>query len=153
MNIQVQTEVFSLDELNRDLQAEDNSVGAVATFVGYVRNTNQGINVSSLFLEHYPGMTERSLQLIVDQAKERWPLQRVKIVHRVGLLSAGEPIVFVGVASEHRHAAFDACTFLMDALKTQAPFWKREETQSGNHWVSSRESDQQAAKRWSSYDK
>lgn len=153
MSIKVQTEVFSFDELTRDLHAEDNSVGAVATFVGYVRNINQGKNVSSLFLEHYPGMTERSLQLIVDQANERWPLQRVKLVHRVGFLSAGEPIVFVGVASEHRHAAFDACAFLMDALKTRAPFWKREETQSGNHWVNSRESDLLAASRWAINDK
>lgn len=152
MTIQIQTEAFNLGELNSCLHAEDNSVGAVVTFVGYVRDINQGEKVSNLYLEHYPGMTERSLQLIIDQANERWPLQRVKIVHRVGLLNVSDPIVFVGVASEHRQAAFDACAFLMDYLKTRAPFWKREETQSGDRWVSSRESDQLAASRWESRD-
>ena len=126
MTVQVQTEVFDLSELTGSLQAEDPGVGAVATFVGYVRDINQGDKVSSLYLEHYPGMTERALQLIVDQAHERWPLQRVNIVHRAGFLNVGEPIVFVGVASQHRQAAFDACAFLMDYLKTRAPFWKRE---------------------------
>ncbi|MGE8098374.1 molybdopterin synthase catalytic subunit MoaE [Pseudomonas fluorescens] len=148
MTVQVQTEIFNLNELNSHLHAEDPGVGAVATFVGYVRDINQGEKVSSLFLEHYPGMTERSLQRIVDQANERWPLQRVNIVHRVGLLNVGDPIVFVGVASEHRQAAFDACAFLMDYLKTRAPFWKREETGSGDRWVCGRESDQLAARRW-----
>jgi len=148
MTVQVQTEIFNLNELNSRLHAEDPGVGAVATFVGYVRDINQGEKVSSLFLEHYPGMTERSLQRIVDQANERWPLQRVNIVHRVGLLNVGDPIVFVGVASEHRQAAFDACAFLMDYLKTRAPFWKREETGSGDRWVCGRESDQLAARRW-----
>ncbi|MGF6149147.1 molybdopterin synthase catalytic subunit MoaE [Pseudomonas fluorescens] len=148
MTVQVQTEIFNLNELNSHLHAEDPGVGAVATFVGYVRDINQGEKVSSLFLEHYPGMTERSLQRIVDQANERWPLQRVNIVHRVGLLNVGDPIVFVGVASEHRQAAFDACAFLMDYLKTRAPFWKREETGSGDRWVCGRESDRLAARRW-----
>jgi len=152
MTIQIQTEAFNLNELNSGLHAEDHSVGAVATFVGYVRDINQGEKVSSLFLEHYPGMTERSLQLIVDQANERWPLQQVKIAHRVGLLNVGDPIVFVGVASEHRQAAFDACAFLMDSLKTRAPFWKREETRSGDRWVCSRESDRLAASRWEGSD-
>jgi molybdopterin synthase catalytic subunit len=153
MSIQVQTEVFSLDELTKKLYAEDHRIGAIATFVGYVRDINQEKNVSSLFLEHYPGMTEKSLQRIVDEAMERWPIHRANIVHRVGFLNAGEPIVFVGVASEHRHAAFDACAFLMDALKTRAPFWKREETQSGCHWVNSRESDWLAANRWDTEEK
>jgi molybdopterin synthase catalytic subunit len=148
MTIQVQTAAFDLGELICGLQAEDTSVGAVATFVGYVRDINQGEKVSNLYLEHYPGMTERSLQLIVDQANARWPLQRVKIVHRVGLLNVGEPIVFVGVASEHRQAAFDACAFLMDYLKTRAPFWKREQTRSGDRWVEGRESDRLAVSRW-----
>lgn len=152
MTVQVQTELFNLNELNSRLHAEDLGVGAVATFVGYVRDINQGEKVSGLFLEHYPGMTERSLQRIVDQANERWPLQRVDIVHRVGLLNVGDPIVFVGVASEHRQAAFDACAFLMDYLKTRAPFWKREETGSGDRWVCGRESDQLAARRWEGND-
>ncbi|MGE8481558.1 MAG: molybdopterin synthase catalytic subunit MoaE [Pseudomonas sp.] len=148
MTVQVQTEAFDLSELTASLHAEDPGVGAVATFVGYVRDINQGDKVSNLYLEHYPGMTERALQLIVDKAHERWPLQRVNIVHRVGLLNVGEPIVFVGVASQHRQAAFDACAFLMDYLKTRAPFWKREHTPSGERWVEGRESDRLAASRW-----
>lgn len=148
MTVQVQTELFDLGELTRSLHAEDLGVGAVATFVGYVRDLNQGDQVSELFLEHYPGMTERSLQQIIDQAHQRWPLQRVTIVHRVGALKVGEPIVFVGVASEHRQEAFDACNFLMDYLKTRAPFWKREHTPSEERWVEGRESDQLAVNRW-----
>ncbi|MDY7533251.1 molybdopterin synthase catalytic subunit MoaE [Pseudomonas sp. Bout1] len=148
MPVQVQTALFDLGELTRSVHAEDPGVGAVSTFVGYVRDINQGDPVSELFLEHYPGMTERSLQLIVDQAHERWPLQRVSIVHRVGALKVGEPIVFVGVASEHRQAAFDACAFLMDYLKTRAPFWKRERTPTGERWVEERESDRLAQQRW-----
>jgi molybdopterin synthase catalytic subunit len=148
MSIQVQTELFDVGELTRSVHAEDPGVGAVATFVGYVRDINQGDQVSELFLEHYPGMTERSLQRIVNQAQARWPLQRVTLTHRVGVLKVGEPIVFVGVASEHRQAAFDACAFLMDYLKTRAPFWKREQTPAGERWVDGRESDRQAAKRW-----
>jgi molybdopterin synthase catalytic subunit len=148
MPIQVQAELFDVGELTRSVHAEDPGVGAVATFVGYVRDINQGDQVSELFLEHYPGMTERSLQRIVDQAQARWPLRRVTLIHRVGVLKVGEPIVFVGVASEHRQAAFDACAFLMDYLKTRAPFWKREQTPAGERWVDGRESDRQAAKRW-----
>ncbi|KFF42429.1 molybdopterin synthase catalytic subunit MoaE [Pseudomonas sp. P867] len=148
MPVQVQTELFDLGELTRSVHAEDPGVGAVATFVGYVRDINQGDQVSALFLEHYPGMTERALQLIVDQAHERWPLQRVSIVHRVGPLKVGEPIVFVGVASRHRLAAFEACAFLMDYLKTRAPFWKREQTPAGERWVEGRESDRLAQERW-----
>jgi len=148
MPVQVQTELLDLGELTRSVHAEDPGVGAVATFVGYVRDINQGDQVSALFLEHYPGMTERALQLIVDQAHERWPLQRVSIVHRVGPLNVGEPIVFVGVASQHRLAAFEACAFLMDYLKTRAPFWKREQTPTGERWVEGRESDRLAQERW-----
>lgn len=148
MPIQVQAELFDVGELTRSVHAEDPGVGAVATFVGYVRDINQGDQVSELFLEHYPGMTERSLQRIVDLAQARWPLQRVTLIHRVGVLKVGEPIVFVGVASEHRQAAFDACAFLMDYLKTRAPFWKREQTPAGERWVDGMESDRQAAKRW-----
>ncbi len=107
MSIQVQTQALSLDQLNAGLQAGDASVGGVVTFVGYVRDLNLGEAVHSLFLEHYPGMTERSLQRIVEQAQARWPLNRVSLVHRVGLLQVGEPIVFVGVASAHRQAAFE----------------------------------------------
>ena len=148
MSIQVQTQALSLDQLNVGLQAGDASVGGVVTFVGYVRDLNLGDSVQSLFLEHYPGMTERSLQRIVEQAQARWPLNRVSLVHRVGLLQVGEPIVFVGVASAHRQAAFEACAFIMDYLKTRAPFWKREVTPAGERWIDGRESDRQAAERW-----
>ena len=148
MTVHVQAEVFDLDRLHREVHGEDPGVGALVTFVGYVRDLNLGEQVGSLFLEHYPGMTERSLQRIVDEAHERWPLQRVRVVHRVGALQVAEPIVFVGVASAHRQAAFEACAFLMDYLKTRAPFWKREQTSSGERWVQGRESDQLAASRW-----
>ncbi|KAA5840386.1 molybdopterin synthase catalytic subunit MoaE [Pseudomonas chlororaphis] len=148
MTVHVQAEAFDLDRLHREVRDEDPGVGALVTFVGYVRDLNLGEQVGSLFLEHYPGMTERSLQRIVDEAHERWPLQRVRVVHRVGELQVAEPIVFVGVASAHRQAAFEACAFLMDYLKTRAPFWKREQTSSGERWVQGRESDQLAASRW-----
>jgi len=114
-----------------------------------VRDLNVGQSVTELFLEHYPGMTEKALEQIAEQARERWPLLAVEIVHRVGALSVTEPIVFVGVSSKHRHAAFEACAFIMDVLKTRAPFWKRETTPEGSHWVEARESDQNAAFRWS----
>jgi molybdopterin synthase catalytic subunit len=148
MTVHVQAEAFDLNQLHREVHGEDPGVGALVTFVGYVRDLNLGEQVGSLFLEHYPGMTERSLQRIVDEAHERWPLQRVRVVHRVGELQVSEPIVFVGVASAHRQAAFEACAFLMDYLKTRAPFWKREQTSSGARWVQGRESDQLAASRW-----
>ncbi|MGN7742257.1 molybdopterin synthase catalytic subunit MoaE [Pseudomonas sp. 22526] len=148
MTLHVQAKALDLDRLHREVHGEDPCIGAVVTFVGYVRDLNLGEQVGSLFLEHYPGMTERSLQRILDQANQRWPLQRVTVVHRVGLLQVAEPIVFVGVASAHRQAAFEACAFLMDYLKTRAPFWKREQTPSGERWVDGRESDQLAASRW-----
>ena len=148
MSVQVQTQAFNLDQLSAGLQAGDSRVGAVVTFVCYVRDLNLGEAVQSLYLEHYPGMTERSLQGIVQQARERWPLYRVSLVHRVGLLQVGEPIVFVGVASAHRQAAFEACAFIMDYLKTRAPFWKREVTPGGERWIDGRESDRRAAERW-----
>jgi molybdopterin synthase catalytic subunit len=124
-------------------------VGAVVNFIGYVRDLNIGQTVNELFLEHYPGMTEKALEQIAEEARERWPLLGVEIVHRVGALSVCEPIVFVGVSSKHRHMAFEACAFIMDVLKTRAPFWKRETTSQGAHWVEARESDQNAALRWS----
>ncbi len=122
--------------------------GAVVTFTGKVRNHNQGDDVSTLTLEHYPGMTEKALAEIVGQARARWPLQRVTVVHRVGELRAGEQIVLVGVSGAHRGAAFNAAEFIMDYLKTRAPFWKREATAQGSRWVDARESDRQAAQRW-----
>ncbi|MEE3650169.1 MULTISPECIES: molybdopterin synthase catalytic subunit MoaE [unclassified Brenneria] len=122
--------------------------GAVVTFTGKVRNHNLAENVSVLTLEHYPGMTEKALAEIVEQARERWDLPRISVIHRVGALYPGDEIVFVGVSAAHRSAAFDAAQFIMDYLKTRAPFWKREATPDGERWVESRDSDRQAARRW-----
>ncbi|MFM9487513.1 MULTISPECIES: molybdopterin synthase catalytic subunit MoaE [Pseudomonas] len=148
MTVRVQREMFDVGRLIDSLQANDPGVGAVVNFVGYVRDINQGEAVTGLFLEHYPGMTERSLQTIIDNARARWPLRAVKIVHRIGPLSVSEPIVFVGVSSPHRQAAFEACAFIMDFLKTDAPFWKREDVACGARWVDARDSDRSALERW-----
>ncbi|WP_166217114.1 molybdopterin synthase catalytic subunit MoaE [Pseudomonas atagonensis] len=149
MTIRVQYKSFDVGQLTADLHARNPRVGAVVNFIGYVRDLNIGQSVSELFLEHYPGMTEKALERIAEDARERWPLLGVEIVHRVGALSVAEPIVFVGVSSKHRHMAFEACAFIMDVLKTRAPFWKRETTAQGSHWVEARDSDQNAALRWS----
>lgn len=123
------------------------SQGALVTFVGMVRDLADH-PVNALELEHYPGMTEKTLAAIIARARARWPLGRVLIAHRVGLLRPGEPIVFVGVTGSHRREAFAACEFLMDYLKTEAPFWKKEFTPEGAHWVDARASDRDAARRW-----
>jgi len=128
--------------------AQSDADGAVVTFTGKVRNHNLGDNVSALTLEHYPGMTEKALAEIVAEARQRWPLQRVSVYHRVGAMYPGDEIVFVGVTSAHRGMAFEATEFIMDYLKTRAPFWKREATEQGDRWVDARDSDKQAAKRW-----
>ncbi|MFK3661747.1 molybdopterin synthase catalytic subunit MoaE [Scandinavium sp. NPDC088450] len=128
--------------------AERDEDGAVVTFTGKVRNHNLGDSVKALTLEHYPGMTEKALAEIVDEARNRWKLGRVSVIHRIGEMWPGEEIVFVGVTSVHRGSAFAAGEFIMDYLKTRAPFWKREATPEGERWVESRDSDQEAAKRW-----
>ena len=138
---------FDMAEAYRWLAACDED-GAVVTFTGKVRNHNLGADVAALTLEHYPGMTEKALQEIVDAARERWPLQRVTVIHRVGELFPGDEIVLVGVTSAHRGSAFSAAEFIMDYLKTRAPFWKREATEQGDRWVDARDSDHQAAERW-----
>lgn len=138
---------FDMAEAYRWLAACDEG-GAVVTFTGKVRNHNLGNDVAALTLEHYPGMTEKALQEIVDAARERWPLQRVTVIHRVGELFPGDEIVLVGVTSAHRGSAFSAAEFIMDYLKTRAPFWKREATEQGDRWVDARDSDHQAAQRW-----
>ena len=147
--IRVQTKDFSVAD-EYALLANDNSDGAVVTFVGKVRDFNEGKNVSDLTLEHYPGMTESVLNDICQQAYSRWPLNLVTIIHRVGTMHLGEQIVFIGVTSAHRKAAFAACEFLIDFLKTKAPFWKLEANQSESHWVEARDSDEQAASMWQS---
>lgn len=143
----VQAEDFSLAQEYQAL-AEGNQAGAVVTFVGKVRDMNLGESVSTLTLEHYPGMTEKSLLFIVEQAKSRWPVLAATVIHRVGQLTAGDQIVFVGVSSAHRGAAFQACEFIMDYLKTEAPFWKKEVREGETSWVDARETDQQARQRW-----
>ncbi|SED86710.1 molybdopterin synthase catalytic subunit MoaE [Pseudomonas coleopterorum] len=148
MSVRVQHEPFDPGvELNA-LHQVNTGVGAVVGFVGYVRDFNDGLEVRGMLLEHYPGMTEKALDKIVLEAAQRWPLLKLEILHRVGALEPGEPIVFVGVASAHRQAAFEACDFVMDYLKTRAPFWKKESTENGPRWVQGRESDEQAAQRW-----
>ena len=148
MAIRVQVDAFQPGIELEALHAANVGIGAVVGFVGYMRDYNDGNEVAAMTLEHYPGMTEKSLAGIVEQARARWPLLGVEIVHRVGRLLPGEPIVFVGTASAHRQAAFDACNFIMDYLKTRAPFWKREDTPEGTRWVDGRDSDQAAAQRW-----
>ncbi len=125
------------------------SDGAVVSFVGIAREFSEGLAVRQITLEHYPGMTERSMQEIARQARERWKLGGIRIIHRFGKLAPGDRIVFVAVASAHRDQAFDACRFLIDFLKTRAPFWKREEVEHGQRWVQAKDSDEQALDRWS----
>ncbi len=147
--IAVQTQDFDLAEEYRQLTLDNCVDGAVVTFVGMVRDFNDGSDVSGLFLEHYPGMTEKALAVIVSEAKKRWPLGRVRLVHRVGQLTLGEQIVFVGVSAKHRGDAFDGCEFIMDKLKTEAPFWKKETTADGERWVDAKQSDNDKADTWS----
>lgn len=147
VQIFVQEQPFDQNAVYRWL-SEPHSVGATVIFVGKVRDLNLGKQVSSLLLEHYPAMTEKALRDIVTQAQTRWQIQRVTLIHRVGLLQTGDEIVLVGVSSVHRDDAYQANQFIMDYLKTQAPFWKKEQTQAGEHWVESRDSDQRALEKW-----
>lgn len=145
--ISVQHDDFSVADEYAKL-SEGNEAGAVVTFIGKVRDFNQGDTVTGLSLEHYPGMTEKALQEIIVQARSRWPLLQTRVIHRVGDLDLGDQIVFVGVTSAHRGAAFEACEFIMDYLKTRAPFWKKEQTPLESRWVDARETDNSAADRW-----
>lgn len=147
-HIAVQSADFDHSILYRALQSDCPAAGAIVTFTGLVRDMNLGESVRGLFLEHYPGMTERALADIAEQAAARWQLLSTTIIHRVGQLHSGDQIVYVGVTSAHRGDAFAACEFIMDFLKTKAPFWKRETTSSGDHWVDARASDHTAAQRW-----
>ncbi|MGE0743771.1 MAG: molybdopterin synthase catalytic subunit MoaE [Rhodospirillales bacterium] len=146
--IRVQTEDFDIGaELNR-LTAGNTNVGALASFVGLVRDLSDGAEISAMTLEHYPGMTEKQLAKIEAEARGRWPLDDVLIVHRYGRLEPGDRIVLVATTSAHRTAALEACQFLIDWLKTKAPFWKLEDTGADARWVDARESDDDAAERW-----
>lgn len=147
-HISVQQHPFDAGKEINLLTSQRTDVGAVASFLGLVRDFNERPDVLALTLEHYPGMTEKALQGIAEEATQRWPLLGGRIIHRVGRLEPGDPIVLVLVSSAHRQAAFDACNFIMDFLKTQAPFWKKEHTRSGDYWVSARNADEKAASRW-----
>ena len=147
-SISVQTEPFDIAMEQHRLCAGDPRIGALVTFVGLMRDRNDGEPVERMVLEHYPGMTEKALEAIVREAAERWDLLGVSVVHRVGELRPEDPIVLVAVASSHRGEAFRACEFLIDYLKTRAPFWKKEHTAQGERWVDARDSDGEAEARW-----
>ena len=149
MSVSVQTADFDVGREIAALRGSDARVGAVAVFVGTVRDVNADASVSTMALEHYPGMTEKALAAIEDEARARWSLHGVRIVHRVGELRPTDQIVLVAVTGAHRGEAFAACEFIMDYLKTRAPFWKKELTPQGSRWVDARESDDVAAARWS----
>jgi len=148
MKIQVQSESFDLGAEVDAMREGRTDIGAIASFVGLARDLNEGSGVAAMTLEHYPGMTEKALAALVDEANSRWTLLDVSVIHRVGRLLPGDPIVLVAVASSHRGEAFAACEFIMDFLKTRAPFWKKEETPQGERWVEARASDDAAAERW-----
>lgn len=148
MPVRVQESDFDVSAELAGLRAGDPRVGAVASFVGTVRDVNAGAGVSTMTLEHYPGMTEKSLGDICDQARSRWDILDTLVVHRVGRLEPLDQIVLVVVTSAHRGEAFRACEFIMDYLKTEAPFWKKETTDDGDRWVQARASDDAAAERW-----
>lgn len=148
MSVRVQQQDFDAGAELARLRSGNLQVGAVASFIGTVRNLNEGDGVAALTLEHYPGMTERALEEICAEARARWDLLALTVIHRYGELAPGDQIVFVGVASAHRGEAFAACEFIIDWLKTRAPFWKKERTPDGERWVEARETDDRAAARW-----
>ena len=146
--VKVQEADFDVGRELDALTAGRRDVGAVASFVGLVRDANDGSAVKGMTLEHYPGMTEKALESICAEAHARWDLLDTLVIHRIGSLVPGDRIVLVGVASAHRGDAFEACEFIMDYLKTRAPFWKKESTPQGERWVEARDSDDAAAQRW-----
>lgn len=147
-NIKVQQQDFDFATEVDILEANNITDGAVVTFLGRVRNQNDGRQVEHLFLEHYPGMTEHCLEEITQQARARWQLGNISVIHRYGQLALGEKIVFVGVTSKHRQDAFMAAEFIMDYLKVSAPFWKKELTEQGERWVEAKSTDKQEAAKW-----
>ena len=146
--VTVQSEDFDLGREVAALRAADASIGAVTAFIGTVRDRNDGQGVSSMELEHYPGMTERAIEAMIDAAVQRFGISGARVIHRVGLLQPLDQIMMVAVTAAHRGNAFQACEFLMDYLKTQAPFWKKEQTPEGARWVDARVSDDAAMQRW-----
>jgi molybdopterin synthase catalytic subunit len=148
MSVRIQTHDFDAGAEIAALRLSNPKVGAVSSFIGVVRDVNEGDAVRNMTLEHYPGMTERALEKIVAEAKARWDVIDVLVVHRVGRLAPTDQIVLVVVTSAHRGEAFAACEFVMDYLKTRAPFWKKEQTGAGARWVEARTADEAAAERW-----
>ncbi|MDD2665085.1 MAG: molybdopterin synthase catalytic subunit MoaE [Dechloromonas sp.] len=148
MTVRVQAADFDVGAELTALRAGDARVGALASFVGLVRDINDGARVAGMTLEHYPGMTEKALEAIVAEAKGRWDIYDALVIHRVGPLAPCDQIVLVAVTSAHRGESFAACEFIMDYLKTRAPFWKKEATPDGGRWVDARETDDSAALRW-----
>ncbi|HSU23812.1 MAG TPA: molybdenum cofactor biosynthesis protein MoaE [Variovorax sp.] len=146
--VSVQADDFDLQREIEALHGADARVGAICSFVGTVRDRNDGSDVASMELEHYPGMTERAIEAMIDQAHARFDIVGARVVHRVGLLQPTERIMMVAVVSAHRGESFRACEFLMDYLKTQAPFWKKEQTPEGARWVDARVADDAALARW-----
>ncbi|MGD8908343.1 MAG: molybdenum cofactor biosynthesis protein MoaE [Chromatiales bacterium] len=148
IHVRVQSEALDPHREVDLLRADNGEIGAVVSFIGLMRDINENERIQSLFLEHYPGMTEKALQKIAEEAVRRWNLAGCRVVHRVGEMRPTDPIVVVAVASRHRHEAFQGCEFVIDYLKTQAPFWKKETTDRGERWVDARASDDEAEKRW-----
>ena len=148
MSVRVQTADFDVGQEIARLRARDRGVGAIASFIGTVRDVNDAATITGMTLEHYPGMTEPALEEIVDEAHRRFDIRDALVIHRVGALAPGDQIVLVVVTSAHRGMAFDACEYVMDLLKTHAPFWKKERMPDGERWVEARASDDEAAERW-----
>ena len=148
MTVRVQTEDFDASQELTSMRLSGQSVGAVVSFIGQVRDLNDGDTIHTLTLEHYPGMTEEALEAIENEAKARWNVLESRIIHRVGTLKPQDQIVLVAVSSAHRGDAFSACEFIMDFLKSQAPFWKKEATNQGERWVEAKLSDDAAQSRW-----
>ncbi|MCF6355589.1 MAG: molybdopterin synthase catalytic subunit MoaE [Candidatus Polarisedimenticolaceae bacterium] len=146
--ISVQTEPFDITAIQDELRAASPAIGALVSFVGLMRDINEGDTIRTMTLEHYPGMTEKALEAIVTEAHERWNLIGIRVIHRVGELKPQDPIVLVAVTSTHRGAAFQACEFIIDYLKSRAPFWKKERTLEGDRWVDARHTDKEAEDRW-----
>ncbi len=148
MAVRVQEADFDVGGELAALRAGRRDIGAIASFVGLVRDLNDDARIEEMVLEHYPAMTRKALEDIVEEARRRWDILDVRVIHRVGRLAPGDQIVLVAVAAAHRREAFQACEFIMDWLKTQAPFWKKERTPEGSRWVDARSADEEAAARW-----